>query len=119
MKRILIVEDDEDMIELLKIVFRNSGYDVVFSNISLENKEIQELCPDLALLDVRLKGSPKSGADICRELKENTDTTGIPTILVSAELNIAEIAKQCNANTYLAKPYNMLSLLLTVERYLL
>jgi two-component system response regulator VicR len=118
MKRLLIVEDDNDILELLKIVFRSSAYDVVFSSIALEIDAIKNLRPDLILLDVRLKGSVKSGADICRELKASPDTQMLPVILLSAEYNLAEIARESNADMYLAKPYDMLSLLLKIEKYL-
>jgi DNA-binding response OmpR family regulator len=118
MRKILIVEDDNDMLELLKIVFRGSAYDVVFSSIVLENDAIKTVRPDLILLDVRLKGSAKSGADICRELKASPDTQMFPVILVSGEYNLAQIARESNADMYLAKPYDMLSLLLKIEKYL-
>lgn len=118
MKKILIVEDDDDMLELLSIVFRDSGYDVTFSGRSLEIGTIIALQPDLIILDVRLKGSPVSGSDLCREVKSNPQTKVIPVILASGEYNLAKIAKECNADTFLAKPYDMLGLLLTVDKYL-
>ena len=118
MKRILIVEDDLDMLELLRIVFRDSGYDMVFSSIAPENDDIKVMQPDLILLDVRLKGASKSGANICAELKASPDTKIFPVILISGEYNLAEIARECKADMFLAKPYKMLSLLLTVNKYL-
>ncbi|MCF2502046.1 response regulator [Dyadobacter sp. CY107] len=118
MKRILIVEDDNDILELLKIVFRGSAYDVVFSSIAPENDEIKILRPDLILLDVRLKGAAKSGADICKELKASPDTRMFPVILLSGEYNLAQIASESNADMYLAKPYDMLSLFLKIEENL-
>lgn len=118
MKKILIVEDDNDMLELLSIVFRDSGYNVTFSDKALEISTIIGLRPDLIILDIRLKGSPVSGSDLCRELKSNPDTKIIPVILASGEYNLAKIAKECNADMFLAKPYDMLSLLLTVDKYL-
>ena len=118
MNRILIVEDDEDMVELLRIVFRDSGYDVTFSSKALDVDDIIVLRVELIVLDVRLKGSSKSGADLCKELKSNPDTKEIPIILASGEYNLAEIAKECNADLFLAKPYDMISLLLTIDRFL-
>ena len=119
MNKILIVEDDADMIELLRIVFRSSGYDVTFSSMAPDVDHIIELRAELIVLDVRLKGSPISGADLCKRLKSNPNTKQIPVILASAEYNLAEIAKDCNADLFLAKPYDMLSLLLSINRFLL
>jgi two-component system response regulator VicR len=118
MRRILIVEDDSDMLELLSIVFRESGYDVTFSAIALDLDDIRVLRPDLVILDVRLKSPQRSGAHICKELKSSQDTQIIPVILVSGEYNLAELAKECSADMFLAKPYDMRNLLVAVERYL-
>ncbi|MCF2494124.1 response regulator [Dyadobacter chenhuakuii] len=118
MRRILIVEDDGDMLELLRIVFRDSGYDVTFSNRALEIDDIMVLRPNLILLDVTLESSPKSGAAICRELKSDPATHEIPIILISGEPNLAKIAKLCNANAYFAKPLDMLGLQVIVNKFL-
>jgi two-component system response regulator VicR len=118
MKKIVIVEDENDIVELLKIVFRNSDYDVLFFCKSLDNDEIQLLYPDLILLDIRLIGSVKSGIDICRELKSTPSTSTIPVVLISAEYNLAEIAAECGADYFINKPYDLFSLLLKIKQYL-
>jgi len=117
-KRILIIEDEPDMLELLKIVFRDSGYDVIFSETGLDTDYIQVLHPDLILLDVRLKGSSRSGFDICKDLKTNPETVMVPVILCSGEYNLPEIARECRADMYIPKPYNILSLLFQVNKFL-
>ncbi|TDE17281.1 response regulator [Dyadobacter psychrotolerans] len=117
-KKLLIIEDDSDIIELLKIVFRDSGHDVIFSQFDLGDDYIHVLHPDLILLDVRLKGSSRSGSQICTELKSNPETARLPVILCSGEYNIADIARSCNADTYLAKPYNIINLLFQVNKFL-
>ena len=118
MKKILIIEDDDDILELLKIVFRDSGYDVIFSKNELEIDYIHLLHPDLILLDVRLKGSTRSGVEICRELKANPVTKMLPVILCSGEHNLPELARASDADMYLSKPYNTLTLLSHVNKYL-
>jgi len=117
-KRILVIEDDEDILELLKIVFRDSGYDMIFSNIDLDTDYINILHPDLVLLDVRLKGASRNGAEICREIKASPLLNKLPVILCSAEYNLAEIAQECHADTYISKPYNFIDLLSQVNRFL-
>lgn len=117
-KKILVIEDDPDLLELLKIVFRDTGYDVIFSSLELETDYIHILHPDLILLDVRLKGSLRSGSQICQELKSNPKTDKLQVILCSGEYNLPEIARECNADMYLAKPYDTLNLLAQINKHL-
>jgi two-component system response regulator VicR len=117
-KKILVIEDDEDILELLKIVFRDSGYDMIFSNIDLDTDYISVLHPDLVLLDVRIKGASRDGAQICREIKSSPLLKELPVILCSAEYNLAEIAQECEADMYISKPYDFLGLLSQVNRFL-
>jgi two-component system response regulator VicR len=117
-KRILIIDDDNDILELLKIVFRDSGHDVIFSPVALDTNYISVFHPDLILLDIRINGSARKGAELCRELKSDPKTEKLPVILCSGEYNLREIARECNADMYLAKPYDMMSLLSQVNRYL-
>ena len=117
-KRVLVIDDDRDIVELLKIVFRDSGHEVLFSQIALDLQEINVIHPDLVLLDVRIKGFSRTGADICKELKTHPETKELPVILCSGEYNLAEIARQCKANMYLPKPYDIMGLLFQVNKYL-
>lgn len=117
-KRVLVIDDDRDIVELLKIVFRDSGHEVLFSQIALDLQEINVLHPDLVLLDVRIKGFSRTGADICKELKTHPETKELPVILCSGEYNLAEIARQCMADMYLPKPYDIMGLLFQVNKYL-
>ena len=117
-KRILIIDDNLDMLELLKIVFRDSGHEVIFSQTAPDTNYINVLHPDLILLDVRIDGSPRKGAELCRELKANAETEKLKVILCSGEYNIREIARECNADMYLAKPYHLTSLLAQINRHL-
>ena len=117
-KRILIIDDDHDLLELLKIVFRDSGHEIIYSQIAPDANYINILHPDLILMDVRINGLPRKGAQLCWELKANSKTEKLPVILCSGEYNLGEIARSCNADMYLPKPYDMLSLLSQVNRYL-
>ena len=106
------------MLELLKIVFRDSGHDVIYSRVVLSTDYIQILHPDLILLDVRLNGVSDSGAYLCKQLKTAGETKNLPVVLVSAEYNLAEIASECQADMYLKKPYELTTLMSQVNKYL-
>jgi len=117
-KRILVIDDDRDILELLKIVFRDSGHEVIFSETEMGSNDIYVLHPDLILLDVRIKGSSRSGAEICKELKADTKTRNFPVVLCSGEYNLRDIARACEADQYLAKPYDVTSLLTHVNQFI-
>ncbi len=106
-KRILIIDDDADILDLLNIVFQDEGYNVVISNTCKIIDDIHEIAPDLILLDVHIPTSPKNGDVICMELKANPETQSLPVILVSGESNIEQICANCGANGYVRKPYDL------------
>ncbi|MCF2494123.1 response regulator [Dyadobacter chenhuakuii] len=117
-KRILIIDDDNDILELLKIVFRDSGHELIFSQTALDTNHISILHPDLILLDVRINGVAKKGAELCMELKADPKNKKLPVVLCSGEYNLPEIARECHADMYLTKPYDLMGLLFQVNRYL-
>ena len=104
-KTILIIDDDEDILEIMDIVFQDSGYEVILSKVGLEVDFISVLHPDIVLLDVRIVGSQKTGVDICKELKANVLTKDVPVVLFSAERDLHTIAAACQADSYIAKPF--------------
>ena len=117
-KRILVIDDDEDILEILNIVFQEEGYDVVLSNTGEAAKHIQVIHPDLILLDVRIEGSSKRGNEICAELKEHYKEK-MPIILVSAESDLALLANECGADYYFNKPFDIYQVLTQVQKFLI
>lgn len=114
-KRILVIDDDEDILEVLRIIFQEDGYEVIISNTAEAAEHIHHLKPNLVVLDIRLSGSDKTGADICREFKLKYPEANIPIILVSAEENIHILASYCGADGYLSKPFDINRLMQRVE----
>jgi len=107
-KRILIIEDDPDILEILDIVFQDEGYDIISSRNGMSADEIEIVHPDLVLLDVRISGFEKTGAQICEELKALTNS--LPVLLLSAESNLNHIATQCGADGHMTKPFEIAGL---------
>lgn len=106
-KRILIIDDDKDMLEMLSIVFQNSDFEVVLSTTGMGYTQIQLLKPDLILLDVNIQGYETTGDLICKEIKEHPGTEHLPVILISGEYNLASIAEHCHADAYFSKPFDI------------
>jgi two-component system response regulator VicR len=117
-KRILIIDDDEDILEILNIIFQEEGYEVVISNTGDAVDHIQLIHPDLILLDVRIAGSAKNGAQICAEIKSQYRDEPLPVILVSGESDLAILAKECGADTYIPKPFDIIDIIMQVKTYL-
>ncbi|HKG06418.1 MAG TPA: response regulator [Pedobacter sp.] len=116
-KRILVIDDDEDILNIFNIVFGEAGYEVIISQTGTDTAHIKLLHPDLILLDVRITGSPKSGPEICKEIKKEFELITIPVLLVSAEPDIVKLAGACGANGYLPKPFDIDKLLAKVEEF--
>jgi DNA-binding response OmpR family regulator len=116
-KRILVVEDDPDIIEILDYLLIESGYQVAFS-VKADGiwKMIEEYKPDLILLDIVLPDG--DGRDICKKLKENLNTGGIPVIMVSGHDYIYDTIITVKANDIVTKPFKFETLLHRIERQL-
>lgn len=109
-KKILIIDDDKDILEMLNIVFQGSETDVILSNTGMTGEEIKVIHPDIILLDVQIKGYKATGNEICREIKSKEDISFIPVILMSAEPNLKMLAVDCKADAYFSKPFDIVDL---------
>ena len=116
-KKILAVDDDVDILEMLKILLNMFGYDV---QATLRGQEvfdrITQVRPDLILMDVTLSGI--DGRDISRKLKENKDTSNIPIILISALPGSKIEMMDCGADDFLNKPFDITSLQNKIKQHL-
>ncbi len=115
-KRILVIDDDEGILDALKIMLEMSEYEV---ETMLDGKKVSQLksnLPDLILLDLWMSGI--DGRDICKKLKSQDFTKHIPVILVSASKEVVQSKEDAGADDYIAKPFDMNDLLVMVEKYI-
>lgn len=117
-KKILVIDDDEDILSILDIIFCEEGYDAILYKTGTTTENIKVLHPDLILLDVRIAGFHKTGAEICKEIKAQLDMSDIPVILISAEENVMSLAQNCGANGYVNKPFDIYYLLAKVKEFI-
>ena len=107
-KRICIIEDEVDIIHLLKYNLEKEGYEVV-SFQSGENaiEFIHMNKPNIILLDIMIPGI--DGFEICRELKSTKETREIPIIMISAKTEEANIVAglELGAEDYITKPFSI------------
>jgi phosphate regulon transcriptional regulator PhoB len=105
--KILIVEDDRDILEMIEYNLREEGYTTVSAlngedGIKLAGSEQ----PDLIILDIMLPII--DGFDVCRDLKSNDTTTRIPIIILSAKSQEADkvVGLELGADDYMTKPFS-------------
>lgn len=119
MALIYIVEDDESIREIESIALKNSNYIVsAFENAKEFYKKLDELVPDLILLDVMLPD--ESGYDIVRKLRKRPPTQDIPIIMVTAKTTEMDMIKGFDggADDYIKKPFSIMELITRVKALL-
>jgi CheY-like chemotaxis protein len=112
--KIFIADDDADILEILQLMLRTRGYKVHVSDNGNElfDYATHEL-PDLILLDIWMSGI--DGRDICARLKNNKTTKDIPVLFISANSRIQAITNEYGAQGFIAKPFDMQTLLNKVQ----
>ncbi len=114
-RKILIVDDDQDILEVIGLILESEGYEVELMSSGQEIFEhITKFSPDLIILDVMLGNM--DGREICNNIKNTPDTLHIPIIMISASHNLAEfVKKNCRPDDFLAKPFDIVNLIHKVE----
>jgi len=106
-KRILLIEDEEDIAALIKLQAEISGYKLHVEVDGINGyRAIEREKPDLVLLDIMLPG--QNGFDVCRKMKNNPELKHIPVIILTAkseELDMV-LGLELGADDYIAKPFS-------------
>lgn len=118
-KKILIVDDEKDIVETLKFILESEGFECI---VAYDGEEALNLAktqsPDLIVLDVML---PKiNGYKVCRLLKFDSKYKHIPILMVTARTQEEDkiIGEETGANEYVTKPFDIESLTKLVKQYL-
>jgi DNA-binding response OmpR family regulator len=107
-KKILIIENDLDTLDMIGFLFEDSGYEVMESQFKIPIKKIIHDDPDLIILDYWLEDG--YGNDVCLELKAHPFSKHIPIILISAYPELKQTAHDCLADGYISKPFDIADL---------
>ena len=105
MSKVVIIDDDDDILTILKMIFQSEGFDVSCFNISLSISQLVHLSPDLIVLDEWLKDG--KGSDICKAVKANSRLKNIPVYIISAVTDLERIAAECCADGFIEKPFDL------------
>jgi DNA-binding response OmpR family regulator len=106
-KKILVVDDEANLVEIIRMRLKQEGYDVITAADGEEGlKKARAEKPDLVLLDVTM---PKmSGEQVLKELKSGEETKAIPVIMITGMSEVDDIVKymtKCGAEDYIVKPF--------------
>jgi DNA-binding response OmpR family regulator len=117
-EKILILDDDKDILEILTLILTESGYEILsLSNGKKIFEELKRFEPKLILMDVML--GDMDGLEICKSLKSKIQYKDLPIIIVSASHDLKDILNHPGApNDYLEKPFDIDLLLSKVDKYL-
>lgn len=117
-KKILILDDDPDILDILSFLLTEVGYEVqALSCGDMIFDDIKAFKPDLILMDVMLAGL--DGRTICKSIKDNQLTQFLPVILISGTHDLAESLHFPGApNDFIAKPFDIDHLLEIIEKQL-
>lgn len=112
-KRILIVDDDPKLIELLRVAFERSGFSVVSANNGLQGERVFRSNPvDLVILDIMMP--QRDGFELCRDLRA---LSNVPIIMLTARGEVDDVVKglELGADDYISKPFNLKEVIARVQ----
>ena len=112
-KKVVVVEDDESITEIIQIILEREGYQTINCRDGYGIFEGTVEIPDVYMIDRQLSGS--DGLEICKYLKQRSTTSNIPVIVLSASPGIENIAKSAGADAFIEKPFSKKNLVQTVE----
>jgi DNA-binding response OmpR family regulator len=114
MKKILIIEDEHDLVKGLKINLSDEGFEVDWADNGIEGlrKAIEE-DPDLIILDIMLPGM--NGLDVCRELRQKNIVTPIIMLTAKGEEIDKVVGLEIGADDYITKPFSVRELIARIK----
>jgi len=116
---ILVVEDEEPLLELLRYNFEKAGYAVeTIADGDCAEARLKETVPDLLVLDWMLPGL--SGIELCRRLRQAVATKNLPIIMLTARGEECDRVRgfETGADDYVTKPFSVTELLARVAALL-
>src|SRR5712692_6758212 len=118
-RRVLIVEDDKDIVELVRYNLEKEGYQVAAAGDGLGAlAQVKKAAPDLVILDLML---PKlSGLEVCREVRRDTALNRLPILMLTARGDEADrvVGLEIGADDYVTKPFSPRELVARVKALL-
>lgn len=117
MQKILVVDDDIDLLRILRFILTNNGYEcLAVDNGSDINTHLRQYQPDLAILDINI--GTTDGKQLCRNMKDDETTSRIPVILFYADTETKSELEKSGADAFVQKPVSTDTFLATIHSLL-
>ncbi|SRR6266516_4795205 len=117
-KKILVVDDDPDIVEFLQELLVQEGYSAAITDKAEYVEKLRDSgLPDLIIIDVLLSG--KDGREIVKHLKSQEETRHIPVIMFSAHPGAEKTARAAGADDFVAKPFEIDEVLAKIAKHVL
>lgn len=115
-KKILIFDDNRDILDLCTFIFEEAGYEIITSETAINiESQVAESMPDLIFMDNWLPDL--GGIEATRALKSNPTLKHIPVIYFSANNDISSLAEEAGADGYLSKPFDIATIEEVVKKH--
>ena len=114
--RVLVVEDERDVAELIRYNLSKEGYEVIVAPTGADAlKQAREVQPDVILLDIMVP--QLNGWEVCRRLKQDAETKSIPVIMVTGRVEEGDkvLGFEMGADDYVTKPFSPRELLARIR----
>ena len=116
-RKVLIVDDEPNIVTALEFLLKRSGYDVrLAANGAEALEQVESYRPDVVLMDVMMP--IKSGFEVCQRMRERPELAHIKVVMLSAKGSEAEVSKglSLGADLYITKPFSTQELVATINR---
>ncbi len=116
MKKILIIEDEQDILDMATMILEDEGYEVegISEYPGFENK-VNSCGADLVLLDLNLRGY--HGEDICKYIKKTEGLKHTSVVIMSANRDLEAVKENAGADGYISKPFDLMDFIDTVKHF--
>ena len=116
---VLLVEDESDVVDLLRYHLRKAGFKVLVENTGSSGLEaVRQNMPDAVVLDIMLPGM--TGLEVCRTMKSDPVLAGVPVLMLTAKSDVKDRVKglEIGAEDYVTKPFSPKEVVLRVQALL-
>lgn len=115
-KKVLIIEDEHDILQLIKLYLEKEGFRTVAATTGAEGlRQVKHEKPDLVILDLMLP--EMNGLEVCKRLRSVPETTMLPIIMLTAKADESDtiIGLELGADDYVAKPFSPKTLVARIK----
>ena len=120
MKKILVVDDEVDVVEVVEMLLELEGYEVIKAYDGIEALEVIEgkVIPDLIILDIMMP--ELDGVEVCRRFRANEKLNNVPIVMFSAKISAYDKKEsfEAGADGFISKPFNARGFISGIKTYL-